>query len=104
MRATFFVWYYGFLVRTWQCRHLRDLVKQGDENRFLVIIDDLLLTHGMHYSLLLLHHPCFISHSLFSQSFFTTRISIGQPFAIGQRADILLGELDDDSGGSTKVC
>jgi hypothetical protein len=62
--------------------------------------------HGMHYSLLLLHHPCFISHSLFSQSF-TTRIrdiSIGQPFAIGQRADILLGDLDDDSGGSTKVC
>ena len=26
MHATFFVWYYGFLARTWQCQHLRDLV------------------------------------------------------------------------------
>ncbi|KIM71467.1 hypothetical protein PILCRDRAFT_830314 [Piloderma croceum F 1598] len=39
-------------------------------------------------------------------TFLTSRIrhiSIGQPYAIGQRADILLGDLDDDSGGSTKV-
>jgi len=36
----------------------------------------------------------------------TTRIhniSLGQPFAIGQRADILLGDLNDDSGNSVKV-
>jgi len=30
MCATFFVWYCGFLACTWQCRYLRDLVKQGD--------------------------------------------------------------------------
>ncbi|KIM78272.1 hypothetical protein PILCRDRAFT_75650 [Piloderma croceum F 1598] len=60
----------------------------------------------MHYSLLILHHPCFLSHSLFSQAFLNPtirNISIGQPFAIGQHADILLGDLEDDSGGSTKV-
>jgi len=39
-------------------------------------------------------------------TFLTARIrniSIGQPFAIGQRADILLGDLDDDMGTSVKV-
>jgi hypothetical protein len=31
-------------------------------------------------------------------------ISIGQPFAIGQRADIHSGGLENDSGNGLKVC
>jgi hypothetical protein len=52
-----------------------------------------------------LHHPRFLT-CLFAQTFLTNRIrntSIGQPFAIGQRADILLGDLDVGSGKLVKV-
>jgi len=40
------------------------------------------------------------------QTFLTApirNISIGQPFAIGQRADLLVGDLEDGSGGYIKV-
>jgi hypothetical protein len=48
----------------------------------------------------------FFTYHAACKTFLTTRIrniSMGQPFAIGQRADMLVGDLDEDSGKTVKV-